>query len=246
MQRLSFFSEQLDQKKEELSELYKIEQEKIEKGDDLSPGVFRIVKIYIAVKCRIQPGDKLSGRHGNKGVASIIVPEEDMPFDEFGNSVDVILNPLGVPSRMNVGQILETHLGWAAKGVGNKINAMLKIQQKEAEKVSNLRQYLDKVYNGIGGHTEDLDQLSDSEILELSNNLKTGLPIATPVFDGISQEQIKDMLELVDLPSSGQIQLFDGKTGDAFDRLTTVGYMYILKLNHLVDDKMHARSTGFI
>ena len=181
----------------------------------------------------------MAGRHGNKGVISKIVPVEDMPFMADGTSVDIVLNPLGVPSRMNVGQILETHLGWAAKGLGHKIGEML----RGHESVSKLRKYLDKIYNGAG-KKEDIASFADEEIIELAANLTKGVPFATPVFDGATEAEIKDMLELAGLPRSGQITLFDGRTGDAFDRSVTVGYMHILKLHHLVDDKMHARSTG--
>jgi len=212
---------------------------KLTSGDDLAPGVLKMVKVYLAVKRRIQPGDKMAGRHGNKGVISMIKPVEDMPYSKDGTPVDIVLNPLGVPSRMNVGQVLETHLGWAAKGLGIKIGKMLEAQQKVVE----IRKFLDKVYN-THGHKEDLKSFSDEEILELARNLAAGVPMATPVFDGAPEQAIKEMLELADLPTSGQTTLYDGLTGDAFDRQVTVGYMYILKLNHLVDDKMHARSTG--
>jgi DNA-directed RNA polymerase subunit beta len=198
-----------------------------------------MVKVYVAVKRRLQPGDKMAGRHGNKGVISKIVPVEDMPFMADGTSVDIVLNPLGVPSRMNVGQILETHLGWAAKGLGLRIGEML----KASESTAKLRKFLDKIYNSAG-KKEELTDFADEEIVELATNLKGGVPFATPVFDGATEAEIKDMLELAGLPRSGQIALFDGRTGDAFDRPVTVGYMHILKLHHLVDDKMHARSTG--
>ncbi len=198
-----------------------------------------MVKVYLAVKRRIQPGDKMAGRHGNKGVISQIVPVEDMPFSADGTPVDIVLNPLGVPSRMNVGQVLETHLGWAARGLGIKIGNMLEAQSK----VNEVRQFLHEIYNA-SGRTEDLDQLNDAEILELAGNLRRGVPMATPVFDGASEKDIKTMLRLAGLPESGQTRLFDGRTGEAFDRDVTVGCMYMLKLNHLVDDKMHARSTG--
>ena len=213
---------------------------KIIRGHDLAPGVIKIVKVYLAIKRRIQPGDKMAGRHGNKGVISEIMPVEDMPYDEYGNPVDVVLNPLGVPSRMNVGQILETHMGCAAKGIGQKIDSMLKANAKPAE----LKEYLDKLYNHNAANKEDIDSFNNSEILELANNLKDGLPIATPVFDGAKESEVKDLLKLADLPESGQFTLYDGRTGTKFDRPVTVGYMYIIKLNHLVDDKMHARSTG--
>jgi len=202
--------------------------------------VLKIVKVYLAIRRRIQPGDKMAGRHGNKGVVSVIMPVEDMPHDANGTPVDVVLNPLGVPSRMNVGQILETHLGLAAKGLGEKINRMIEEQRKVAE----LRKFLDEIYNQIGGRNEDLDSFSDQEILDLAKNLRGGVPMATPVFDGAKESEIKAMLKLADLPESGQMQLTDGRTGNKFERPVTVGYMYMLKLNHLVDDKMHARSTG--
>ncbi|MEH6358975.1 MAG: DNA-directed RNA polymerase subunit beta, partial [Pseudomonadales bacterium] len=224
----------------ELDEKYEVKRGKLQSGDDLAPGVLKIVKVYLATKRRIQPGDKMAGRHGNKGVISAIKPVEDMPHDIHGTPVDIVLNPLGVPSRMNVGQVLETHLGLAAKGLGDKINGMLKAKSK----VSEIRGFLDKIYNKIGGRNENLKEFNDEEILVLASNLKTGVPMATPAFDGAHETEIKAMLELADLPSSGQMTLFDGRTGDAFDRQVTVGYMYMLKLNHLVDDKMHARSTG--
>src|SRR5690554_3305687 len=223
-----------------LDEKFEDKKRKLQQGDDLAPGVLKIVKVYLAIKRRIQPGDKMAGRHGNKGVVSVIMPVEDMPHDANGTPVDIVLNPLGVPSRMNVGQILETHLGLAAKGLGEKINRML----DEQRKVSELREFLDEVYNKVGGRQENLDALSDSEIIELANNLRSGVPMATPVFDGAEEHEIKHMLRLADLPDSGQMTLYDGRTGNTFDRPVTVGYMYMLKLNHLVDDKMHARSTG--
>ena len=206
----------------------------------MAPGVIKIVKVYLAIKRRIQPGDKMAGRHGNKGVISEIMPVEDMPYDKDGNPVDIVLNPLGVPSRMNVGQILETHMGCAAKGIGQKIDLMLKENAKPAE----LKTYLDKLYNANAANKEDINSFNNSEIMELAHNLKDGLPIATPVFDGAKESEVKDLLKLADLPESGQFTLYDGRTGSKFDRPVTVGYMYIIKLNHLVDDKMHARSTG--
>jgi DNA-directed RNA polymerase subunit beta len=212
---------------------------KLQTGDDLAPGVLKIVKVYLAVKRRIQPGDKMAGRHGNKGVISVIMPEEDMPYDEHGEPIDIVLNPLGVPSRMNVGQVLETHLGLAAKSLGVKIDKMLAEQRKIAE----IRKFLNEIYTH-GGHQEGVDDLSDTELLELANNLKGGVPMATPVFDGAAESEVKDMLKLAGCPESGQLVLTNGRTGDLFDRPVTVGYMYMLKLNHLVDDKMHARSTG--
>jgi len=213
---------------------------KVTAGDDLAPGVLKMVKVYLAVKRRVQPGDKMAGRHGNKGVVSTIVPVEDMPYLADGSPIDIVLNPLGVPSRMNIGQILETHLGWAAKGLGVKIGRMLESQNAVVE----LRKFLDRVYNTTGGQKEDIASFSDAEIIELASNLTDGVPMATPVFDGASEAEIKQLLELAELPTSGQTMLTDGRTGEAFDRPVTVGYMYMLKLNHLVDDKMHARSTG--
>ena len=229
----------LAQQKIEFDARLEEKRQKLIAGDDLPPGVLKMVKVYVAVKRRLQPGDKMAGRHGNKGVISRIVPVEDMPYMANGDTVDIVLNPLGVPSRMNVGQVLETHLGWAARGLGNKINEMLK-QHVEAAK---LREFLEKVYNG-GGQKEDLASLDDGDVVALAGNLVKGVPIATPVFDGATEEEIMDLLELADLPRTGQTTLYDGRTGEAFDRPITVGYMYMLKLNHLVDDKMHARSTG--
>jgi len=202
--------------------------------------VLKMVKVYLAVKRRIQPGDKMAGRHGNKGVVSTIVPVEDMPYLEDGTPVDIVLNPLGVPSRMNIGQILETHLGWAAKGLGLKIGRML----DEGRQIAELREFLEEIYNRTGGQKADIASLTDDEVVTLAGNLRHGVPMATPVFDGATEEEIKHMLALADLPTSGQTTLYDGRTGEKFDRPVTVGYMYMLKLNHLVDDKMHARSTG--
>jgi len=230
---------QLDTQRKEFDRRFKEKREKIEMGDDLAPGVLKIVKVFVAVKRRLQPGDKMAGRHGNKGVISKIVPVEDMPYLKDGTPVDICLNPLGVPSRMNVGQVLETHLGWAAKTLGAQINDML-CKNKKADQV---RKFLGKIYN-TSGKKESLYDLSDQEILELADNLREGVPIATPVFDGAEENEIKGMLKLAGLPESGQTTLYDGRTGEAFDRPVTCGYMYILKLNHLVDDKMHARSTG--
>ena len=182
----------------------------------------------------------MAGRHGNKGVISVIMPVEDMPYDDKGNPVDIVLNPLGVPSRMNVGQVLETHLGAAAKGLGERIGLLL----EQKKQVAEVRKLLDEIYNTVGNRKEPLDQLNDDEIMELANNLKSGVPMATPVFDGASETEIKRMLKLAGLDESGQMTLYDGRTGESFDRQVTVGIMYMLKLNHLVDDKMHARSTG--
>ena len=212
---------------------------KIVSGDDLPPGVQQVIKVYLAIKRRIQPGDKLAGRHGNKGVISVIMPVEDMPFDENGEPVDIVLNPLGVPSRMNVGQLMETHLGWASKELGKKIGQLV----NNASNLVETKKFVDKVYSATG-RPEDLSKLTDKEFRELCENLQSGVPMATPVFDGASEKEIKNMLELAGLPLSGQTTLYDGRTGDAFERPVTIGYMYILKLNHLIEDKMHARSTG--
>jgi DNA-directed RNA polymerase subunit beta len=237
--QLEQLRESLDLTRKEFDRAFEEKKKKLTQGDELPPGVQKMVKVYVAVKRRLQPGDKMAGRHGNKGVISKIVPVEDMPFMADGTPVDIVLNPLGVPSRMNVGQILETHLGWAAKGLGLRITEMLKAQESAAK----VRKFLEKIYNSTG-KKEDLGQLSDDDVFELARNLQNGVPFATPVFDGATEIEIKDMLETAGLPRSGQIALFDGRTGDAFDRPVTVGYMHILKLHHLVDDKMHARSTG--
>jgi DNA-directed RNA polymerase subunit beta len=237
---------QLEQMKESLAQLrvtfdqmFEQKKKKLTQGDELPPGVQKMVKVYVAVKRRLQPGDKMAGRHGNKGVVSKIVPVEDMPYMADGTPVDIVLNPLGVPSRMNVGQILEVHLGWAAKGLGRKIDEMLKAQTKAAE----VRKFLERIYNGTG-RPETLDAFDDKEIVHLAENLVEGVPFATPVFDGATEEEIKGMLEMAGLPRSGQVSLYDGRTGEPFDRQVTVGFMHMLKLHHLVDDKMHARSTG--
>ena len=230
----------LKQYLKDIQESFDEKKQKITRGHDLAPGVIKIVKVYLAVKRRIQPGDKMAGRHGNKGVISEIMPIEDMPYDNDGNPVDIVLNPLGVPSRMNVGQILETHMGSAAKGIGDKINKMIKAKAKADE----LKKYLDVLYNKNATIKEDLNSFNNTEIQSLASNLTDGLPIATPVFDGAKESEIKELLKLADLPESGQLTLFDGRTGRQFERPVTVGYMYMIKLNHLVDDKMHARSTG--
>ena len=234
----------LEEQRQRLDTRLSDKRKKIEGGDDLAPGVLKIVKVYLAVKRRIQPGDKMAGRHGNKGVISVIMPEEDMPHDENGVPVDIVLNPLGVPSRMNVGQVLEMHLGFAAKGLGEKINTMLEEQRSAAE----LRNFLEEIYNKTGSSTRqesltDKD-FTDDQIMELADNLREGVPMATSVFDGAAEDEIKDLLRLAGYSDTGQMELYDGRTGDKFSRPVTVGYMYILKLNHLVDDKMHARSTG--
>jgi DNA-directed RNA polymerase subunit beta len=238
---ISGAQDQLAERRADLDARFDEKSGKLKSGDDLAPGVLKTVKVYLAVKRRIQPGDKMAGRHGNKGVISVIKPVEDMPYDENGEPVDIVLNPLGVPSRMNVGQVLETHMGMAARGLGVKINAMLKQQAKTAE----VRKFLQEIYDvGDTVYGTDIKELNDSEVMELAGNLRKGVPIATPVFDGASEVELKQLLTLADLPESGQVVLHDGRTGDKFDRPVTVGYMYMLKLNHLVDDKMHARSTG--
>ena len=233
-------AERLKTQREDFERRFEEKRVKITAGDDLAPGVLKMVKVYLAVKRRIQPGDKMAGRHGNKGVISTIVPVEDMPYLEDGTPADIVLNPLGVPSRMNVGQVLETHLGWAARGLGLRIGEMLDQQAS----TKDVRGYLDKIYNDTGGQNEDIKSLTDDEVGELAANLRNGVPIATPVFDGATEAEIKKLLGMAGLPESGQATLIDGRTGEAFDRPITVGYMYMLKLNHLVDDKMHARSTG--
>lgn len=239
-ERLGQIAEFLSDKQKDIDNKFTEKKRKLTQGDDLAHGVQKIVKVYLAVKRRIQPGDKMAGRHGNKGVVSRIMPVEDMPYDENGNPVDIVLNPLGVPSRMNIGQVLETHLGMAAKGLGDKINGMLRTQAS----IAQLREFLDKIYNQVGGEQVDLDSLSDEDLLALCQNLKDGVPMGTAVFDGAKETQIKELLSLADLSTTGQQTLYDGRTGKKFDRPVTVGYMYMLKLNHLVDDKMHARSTG--
>jgi len=237
--QLEAIAKQVETLREDFRKRYEEKKRKLTAGDDLAPGVLKMVKVYVAVKRRIQPGDKMAGRHGNKGVISRIVPVEDMPFDENGRPVDIVLNPLGVPSRMNIGQVLETHLGFAAKGVGERIGRMLDAQVKARD----LREFLDQVYNR-SGRKEDLASFSDDELFEMAHNLRRGVPMATPVFDGAHEDEIRYMLELAEEDTDGQTQLYDGRTGEAFERRVTVGYMYMIKLNHLVDDKMHARSTG--
>jgi DNA-directed RNA polymerase subunit beta len=238
--QLEALADQLKTQREQFSARLLEQREKLSAGDDLAPGVLKMVKVYLAVKRRMQPGDKMAGRHGNKGVVSMIVPVEDMPHMEDGTAVDIVLNPLGVPSRMNVGQVLETHLGWAAKELGAKIGGLLDARAEIAE----IRSFLEQIYNQGGSKRVDLDDFNDTELLNLARNLRSGVPMATPVFDGANESEIKEMLKIAGLPEFGQTTLFDGRTGEAFDRPVTVGYMHMLKLNHLVDDKMHARSTG--
>ena len=249
---LESLKENLNNAKKDFDTRYQEKKQKLTQGDELQPGVQKMVKVYLAVKRRIQPGDKMAGRHGNKGVVSKIVPVEDMPHMADGTTLDIVLNPLGVPSRMNIGQILEVHLGWAAKGLGNRIDEMLKEQRKVAE----IRELLEKIYNESSGKKEDIKSLKDNEVLEMAHHLKHGVPFATSVFDGAAESDIQYMLDLAypddheltkKLNFSAhktQLQLFDGRTGEAFERPVTVGYMHVLKLHHLVDDKMHARSTG--
>lgn len=249
--QLELLKESLESERVRFDDLFEEKKRKLTQGDELPPGVQKMVKVYLAVKRRLQPGDKMAGRHGNKGVVSKIVPVEDMPHMADGTPMDIVLNPLGVPSRMNVGQILETHLGWAAKGLGNRINQML----REQRSVADMREFLGRIYN-TSGKAEDLDSFGDVEIMELAANLKNGVPFATPVFDGAKEGEIKTMLDLAFpdeeartqqlgfTPDKTQLRLYDGRTGEAFDRPVTVGYMHVLKLHHLVDDKMHARSTG--
>ncbi|MFZ2315001.1 MAG: DNA-directed RNA polymerase subunit beta [Gammaproteobacteria bacterium] len=237
--QLEYSAKQLKAIRLDFEKAFEAKRQKITQSDDLAPGVLKIVKVYMAVKRRVQPGDKMAGRHGNKGVISMIVPVEDMPHLSDGRPMDIVLNPLGVPSRMNIGQILETHLGWASKELGRKVGMMVDAQQSP----KNIRQFLNSVYS-VGNTKESLTSLNDDELLSLANNLREGLPFATPVFDGATEEEIKTMLTLADLPENGQAILHDGRTGVQFDRPVTVGYMYMMKLNHLVDDKMHARSTG--
>ncbi|MBI5659894.1 MAG: DNA-directed RNA polymerase subunit beta [Nitrosomonadales bacterium] len=239
-EQLEQVKEGLAQKRAEFDAAFELKKRKLTQGDELQAGVQKMVKVYVAVKRRLQSGDKMAGRHGNKGVVSRIVPVEDMPHMADGTPVDIVLNPLGVPSRMNIGQVLEVHLGWAAKGLGKKIGMMLESQAR----IADVRKFLGRVYNTEGEKAVDIAAFGDEEVLELCRNLKGGVPFATPVFDGANEEEIKNMLELADLPRSGQITLHDGRTGNAFDRPVTVGYMHVLKLHHLVDDKMHARSTG--
>jgi DNA-directed RNA polymerase subunit beta len=238
-QQLEDLRDSVEQTRKDFDVAFEAKKKKLTQGDELPPGVQKMVKVYLAVKRRLQPGDKMAGRHGNKGVVSKIVPIEDMPHMADGTPMDIVLNPLGVPSRMNIGQILETHLGWAAKGLGLKIGEMLRKQAAAAE----IRKFLNKIYNA-SGRSEDIDGLTEKEVVELAGNLQGGVPFATPVFDGADEAEIKAMLQLAGLPSNGQVELFDGRTGESFERQVTVGYMHVLKLHHLVDDKMHARSTG--
>jgi DNA-directed RNA polymerase subunit beta len=248
--QLESIKNSLDQTRHSFDLAFEEKRKKLTQGDELPAGVLKMVKVYLAVKRRLQPGDKMAGRHGNKGVVSKIVPVEDMPYMADGTPVDIVLNPLGVPSRMNVGQVLEVHLGWAAKGIGQRIGDMLAAGSRAAE----LRALLETIYNRSGGKAEGLQQLSDDQVVEMAGELAKGMPFATPVFDGASEEEIRAMLKLA-YPDEvakargltntrTQATLHDGRTGEAFERPVTIGYMHVLKLHHLVDDKMHARSTG--
>jgi DNA-directed RNA polymerase subunit beta len=248
--QLESIKNSLDATRHSFDLAFEEKRKKLTQGDELPAGVLKMVKVYLAVKRRLQPGDKMAGRHGNKGVVSKIVPVEDMPYMADGTPCDIVLNPLGVPSRMNVGQVLEVHLGWAAKGIGQRIGDMLQQQAKVAE----LRQFMEQLFNKSGGQSENIKGLSDTEVIEMAANLQHGATFATPVFDGAAEEEIRGMLQLAypdDIAARKgltatrtQAVLHDGRTGDAFERPVTVGYMHVLKLHHLVDDKMHARSTG--
>ena len=252
--QLESIKNSLEQTRHSFDLMFEEKRKKLTQGDELPAGVLKMVKVYLAVKRRLQPGDKMAGRHGNKGVVSKIVPVEDMPYMADGTPADIVLNPLGVPSRMNVGQVLEVHLGWAGKGIGQRIGDMLQSEAREMEKIANLRKFFDELYNHSGGKTENIGALSDADIIEMAGNLSKGVPFATPVFDGAKEEEIRGMLKLAypdDIAAKKgltatrtQAQLCDGRTGEPFERPTTVGYMHVLKLHHLVDDKMHARSTG--
>ncbi len=243
MSNIEALKAQFEESKTALQHRFDEKIEKLQRGDELLPGVLKMVKVFVAVKRKLQPGDKMAGRHGNKGVISRILPEEDMPYLEDGTPIDVVLNPLGVPSRMNVGQILETHLGWASRGIGRQIDTMLDQYRHNQAKASDIKKMLKGIY-GEEQYKKEIEKLSDDQIIELASNMKTGIPFATPVFDGAKERDVSDMLERAGLDTSGQVELYDGRTGDKFDRKVTVGYIYILKLHHLVDDKIHARSIG--
>ena len=240
---LSQIKDQYNSAKQDIQERFEDKVLKIRQGDDLLPSVMKMVKVFVAIKRRLRPGDKMSGRHGNKGVVSKIVPVEDMPYRENGKPVDIVLNPLGVPSRMNVGQILETHLGWSCTELGEKLNQLVNENQKKIEKTEKIKSFLKNVY-GKEIYDEDIEKLNQSEFEDLCSNIRHGVPIATPVFDGAKENDVTKMLELAELPNSGQTTLWDGRTGEKFDRPVTVGTIYMLKLHHLVEDKIHARSTG--
>ena len=239
MAEVEAMKKQFDEAKAELEARFEDKVDKLQRGDELPPGVMKMIKVYVAIKRKLQPGDKMAGRHGNKGVISRIVPVEDMPYLEDGSQVDVVLNPLGVPSRMNVGQILETHLGWACAGLGRQISDALDSYERDGN-VQQVKETLSNVYSGDSA----VAALSDGEAIEMSQTLRRGVPMATPVFDGAIDDDIVEMLGKAGMDSSGQVQLRDGRTGEPFDRKVTVGYIYMLKLHHLVDDKIHARSIG--
>src|SRR5262249_24646601 len=239
MVEIEALKKQYDDAKNRLDARFADKVDKLQRGDELPPGVMKVVKVFVAVKRKLQPGDKMAGRHGNKGVVSKIVPVEDMPFLDDGTHVDIVLNPLGVPSRMNVGQILETHLGWACAGLGLKIGQAVEAYNNKND-VKPLKDILKRVY----GDDDDIKSMGENNLIELGSNLKHGVPIATPVFDGAKESDIESMLDMAGLDHSGQVTVFDGRTGDQFDRKVTVGYIYMLKLHHLVDDKIHARSIG--
>jgi DNA-directed RNA polymerase subunit beta len=239
MSEMEAMRKQYDESKKRLEQRFLDKVEKLQRGDELPPGVMKMVKVFVAVKRKIQPGDKMAGRHGNKGVVSRIVPVEDMPFLEDGTHVDIVLNPLGVPSRMNVGQILETHMGWAAAGLGKQLGAAVDAYRKAHDGKA-----LRKAFTDIYGDHDDVRDADDERLVELGNNMRRGVPIATPVFDGAKEADIETLLEQAGLAKSGQVTLYDGRTGESFDRKVTVGYIYMLKLHHLVDDKIHARSIG--
>jgi DNA-directed RNA polymerase subunit beta len=237
MTEIEAMQKQYDESKKRLEQRFLDKVEKLQRGDELPPGVMKMVKVFVAVKRKIQPGDKMAGRHGNKGVVSKIVPLEDMPFLEDGTQVDIVLNPLGVPSRMNVGQILETHLGWAAAGLGRQVAQAVDSYLKNRD-AKPLRQKMRDIYG------DEVKGIPDTELAEIGQNLRRGVPMATPVFNGAKEADIEHMLEMAGLDRSGQVTLYDGRTGEPFDRRVTVGYIYMLKLHHLVDDKIHARSIG--
>jgi len=240
---LAQLKDQFTKAKQDILERFEDKVLKIRQGDELLPSVMKMVKVFVAIKRRLRPGDKMSGRHGNKGVVSKIVPVEDMPYRENGKSVDIVLNPLGVPSRMNVGQILETHLGWSCSELGENMKNLINENQKRVEKNEKISKFLKSIY-GKTVYEENLDKLNKTEFKDLCENLQNGVPISTPVFDGAKEQDVTNMLDLANLPKSGQTQLWDGRTGEKFDRAVTVGTIYMLKLHHLVEDKIHARSTG--
>jgi DNA-directed RNA polymerase subunit beta len=243
MADIESLKKQMDASIDRLTQRFESKVEKLQRGDELPPGVMKMVKVFVAVKRKLQPGDKMAGRHGNKGVISKIMPVEDMPYLEDGTPVDIVLNPLGVPSRMNVGQILETHLGWASAGLGRKIGEIVDKLKRDGNQTRDLRRLLGTVYPDRNDQA-DLKEMEDPQLLELAENLRAGVPVATPVFDGAREDDIVRMLTEAGLDSSGQVTLVDGRTGEKFDRKVTVGYIYMLKLHHLVDDKIHARSIG--